>query len=75
MVCVNCGNAVEHGDNLILLKISCGPPNASAYPCKECGRLHWADGLGVFNRQGCAAFLEEGHLVNRDAEGKETSRF
>ncbi|NTV44862.1 MAG: hypothetical protein HGA67_04230 [Candidatus Yonathbacteria bacterium] len=38
------------------------------HPCNTCGRLHWPDGNGVFNRQGHRAFCEKGTLVNKPVD-------
>jgi len=45
---------------------------STAHPCDTCGRLHWPDGNGVFNRQGDRAFLENGRLVNKPIEEKQS---
>jgi hypothetical protein len=48
---------------------------ALANACNACGRLYWPNGNPIFNRQGHAAFLEGGNVVNRNEEGMEMSRF
>jgi len=41
-----------------------------AFPCAECGRLHWSSGEMVFNRQEGRVFLEDGCLVLRNEDGE-----
>ena len=48
----------------------CGSPSSPAYPCGECGRLHWADGEPASNRGGNPTFIEDEHIVIRDAKTK-----
>lgn len=42
---------------------------AEFFPCSKCNRVHHADGDLAFNRQGHAPYLEDGHVVNKNADG------
>lgn len=52
----------------ISLRIGCRSA-MNAYPCKNCGRLHWSDGSQVVDRSNNRAFLEGGKLIHKDKEG------
>ena len=58
-------------NNVVSVIVGCGS-YADAYPCNNCGRLHWPKGDLVFNRAGSAAYYKNGKLVNKDKDNKET---
>lgn len=67
-----CGGQVSEKPT-VNLKTGCSSVG-SAHSCNKCGRLHWADGSLVFNRQNHAAFLEGDSVINKDEAGQEMSR-
>ena len=69
---VACDGVVDESTR-VSLQVSCVACNV-AFACSKCGRLHWPNGVPVYNRQNHRAFLEEGTIVNRDAGGVEQSR-
>ncbi len=49
---------------------------STAYPCKECKRLHWRSGAPASNRSGQRSFLVENKQVSlRDKHGIERARY
>lgn len=69
----NCDGTVDKGSPIALRTGCVGV--ATAYPCKKCGALYWENGRKVFNRPGHRAFFEVGHIVHKDKNGVEQSRF
>ncbi len=63
MKCKECNGKV-YTNVTVRLKTGCRGCG-TAFPCKKCGRLHWADGKAVFNRGGKKAYLEGASVVNK----------
>ena len=63
---MRCGRALCSGEvqekNPFFLIVGCGGVHSSAYPCSDCGRLHWKGGDLVYNRSREAAFLRNNNI-------------
>ncbi len=51
-------NGTVNTKTIVTVKTGC-LSYSTCHPCSICGRLHWKDGTGVFNRPGDRAFLDE----------------
>lgn len=69
MECIECEGKVCMTKE-VLLPTGCRR-TTPAYPCENCGRLHWLSGDGVLNRRDEPAFqVEGGRIVHRTAKGE-----
>lgn len=57
-----CGEVSLDFSKTVILQIG-SSSEASAYPCKKCGRYYWYDGDAVINRQGERLFERNGEAV------------
>ncbi len=68
MKCIDCSGVINF-NIVISLQTGCsGISHSSSYPCDDCGRLHWRDSSGVYNRSGEKAFLIDGELVLKGSD-------
>lgn len=65
----NCDGIIDR-NTPIRLHIGCVAYDF-AYPCSQCGRLHWSDGDPVVNRSGQPAFWEDGGVVLKGRENSD----
>jgi hypothetical protein len=67
-ICRECGGDLDE-KNYFSLRTSC-IGFSPAQRCLKCGRLHWAGGALVFNRQNNAAYYQDGGIVYKDKNAK-----
>lgn len=59
-----CSGKVNVDQVVASLRVGCSS-FSPVHACDTCGRLYWSLGGLVFNRQGDAAFVEKGSIVNK----------
>jgi len=67
MNCTVC-NGLVNERRVVTLRVS-RRKFRDAHPCTQCHLLHWEDGRPAQCASGASAFLEEGQIVHRNAEG------
>lgn len=64
MLCKECNSPLDQEHRLIV-RTGC-VSRAIAYPCSECGRIHWSDGKAAFNRAEMPTYYKDGVFEARE---------